>query len=87
MSEEVFDKLFEVAEIAAFSKNERYDYEENLKNFLDMYNIMRTVKNERRAEGKVLGMQKMAKNLKNQGVDANAIAIASGLSIEEIDKL
>jgi hypothetical protein len=32
-------------------------------------------------------MQKMAKNLKNQGVDANAIAIASGLSIEEIDKL
>lgn len=87
MSEGVFDKLFEVAEIAAFSKNERYDYEENLKNFLDMYNIMRTVKNEGIAEGKVLGMQKMAKNLKNQGVDANAIAIASGLSIEEIDKL
>ncbi len=87
LSEGVFDKLFEVAEIAAFSKNERYDYEENLKNFLDMYNIMRTVKNEGIAEGEVLGMQKMAKNLKNQGVDANAIAIASGLSIEEIDKL
>jgi predicted transposase/invertase (TIGR01784 family) len=55
LTEGIFNKLFEVAEIAAFSKNERYDYEENLKNFLDWFNVMRTAKNEGREEGREEG--------------------------------
>jgi predicted transposase/invertase (TIGR01784 family) len=57
LTEGIFNKLFEVAEIAAFSKNERYDYEENLKNFLDWFNIMRTAKNEGLAEGREIGIE------------------------------
>ncbi|MBO5988273.1 MAG: hypothetical protein J6Q03_02175, partial [Paludibacteraceae bacterium] len=35
----------------AFSETERYDYEENLKNYLDWFNVMLTAKNEGIAEG------------------------------------
>ncbi len=56
LTEGIFNKLFEVAEIAAFSKKERYDYEENLKNHLDWFNIMRTAKCEGMAEGRAHGI-------------------------------
>ena len=51
LTEAIFKKFFEVAEIAAFSEAERYDYEENLKNYLDWFNVMLTAKNEGIAEG------------------------------------
>ncbi|MBO5988463.1 MAG: hypothetical protein J6Q03_03160, partial [Paludibacteraceae bacterium] len=103
----IFKRFFEVAEIAAFSKTERYDYEENLKNYTDWFNVLSTAKKEGlaegeaigiqkgeaigiekgRAEGEAIAMQKMAKRLKSQGVPADVIAEASGLTIEEIEKL
>ena len=66
LTEAVFKKFFEVAEIAAFSETERYDYEENLKNYNDWFSVMNTAKNEGiaegraegLAEGKAIGMQK-----------------------------
>ena len=42
LTEGIFRKLFDVAEIAAFTKEERYDYEESLKNFRDLYNTIST---------------------------------------------
>ena len=51
LTEGIFKKFFDVAEIAAFSETERYDYEENLKNYLDWFNVMLTAKNEGIAEG------------------------------------
>jgi hypothetical protein len=38
-------------------------------------------------KGEAIGMQKMAKKLKSQGVSADVIAEASGLTLEEIEKL
>jgi predicted transposase/invertase (TIGR01784 family) len=111
LTEAIFKRFFEVAEIAAFSKTERYDYEENLKNYTDWFNVLNTAKKEGlaegeaigiekgraegeaigvekgRAEGEAIAMQKMAKRLKSQGVPADVIAEASGLTIEEIEKL
>ncbi|MBO5863393.1 MAG: hypothetical protein J6Q59_03910, partial [Paludibacteraceae bacterium] len=87
LTEAIFKRFFEVAEIAAFSKTERYDYEENLKNYTDWFNVLNTAKKEGLAEGEAIGMQKMAKKLKSQGVSADVIAEASGLTIEEIEKL
>ena len=115
LTEAIFKRFFEVAEIAAFSKTERYDYEENLKNYTDWFNVLNTAKKEGlaegeaigiqkgeaigiqkgeaigiekgRAEGEAIAMQKMAKRLKSQGVSADVIAEASGLTIEEIEKL
>jgi predicted transposase/invertase (TIGR01784 family) len=99
----VFKKFFEVAEIAAFSETERYDYEENLKNYNDWFSVMNTAKNEGiaegraegraeglaegRAEGEAVAKQEMAKSLKSQGVPTDVIAKASGLTAEEIERL
>ncbi|MBQ1969743.1 MAG: hypothetical protein II221_00925, partial [Paludibacteraceae bacterium] len=55
LTEAVFKKFFEVAEIAAFSETERYDYEENLKNYNDWFSVMNTAKNEGIAEGRAEG--------------------------------
>jgi flagellar biosynthesis/type III secretory pathway protein FliH len=56
LTEAVFKKFFEVAEIAAFSETERYDYEENLKNYNDWFSVMNTAKNEGIAEGRAEGL-------------------------------
>ena len=91
LTEGIFKKLFEVAEIAAFSKNERYDYEENLKNYLDWFNVMRTAKNEGRAEGReegelaLLTKQVLAK--KEKGKTASEIAEMLEVDIEVVDEI
>ncbi len=91
LTEGIFRKLFDVAEIAAFTKEERYDYEESLKNFRDMYNTISSAERKGRAEGRAEGRVEeriaMAKSLKLQGGDFEIIKTASGLSIEEIEKL
>jgi predicted transposase/invertase (TIGR01784 family) len=91
LTEGIFKKLFEVAEIAAFSKNERYDYEENLKNYLDWFNVMRTAKNEGRAEGRAEGelalLTKQVLAKKEKGKTASEIAEMLEVDIEVVDEI
>lgn len=91
LTEGIFRKLFDVAEIAAFTKEERYDYEESLKNFRDLYNTISTAEKKGRAEGRAEGEKeerlRNAKNFKQLGVDLETIAKATGLSADEIEKL
>ena len=58
LTEAIFKRFFEVAEIAAFSKTERYDYEENLKNCNDWFSVMNTAKKDGVEEGEAIGLQK-----------------------------
>ena len=51
LSEEVFKRFFELAEIAKFNRKERKEYEESLKVYRDWYSITETAKNKSRAEG------------------------------------
>jgi len=87
LTEGIFKKLFEVAEIAAFSKNERYDYEENLKNYLDWFNVMRTAKNEGRAEGELALLTKQVLAKKEKGKTASEIAEMLEVDIEVVDDI
>ncbi|MBP5524605.1 MAG: PD-(D/E)XK nuclease family transposase [Paludibacteraceae bacterium] len=87
LTEGIFKKLFEVAEIAAFSKNERYDYDENLKNYLDWFNVMRTVKNEGRAEGELALLTKQVLAKKEKGKTASEIAEMLEVDIEVVDEI
>lgn len=91
LTEGIFRKLFDVAEIAAFTKEERYDYEESLKNFRDMYNTISSAERkgraEGRAEGEAIGILKTAKKMKAEGIDINVISKLTDLSIEEIKEL
>ena len=83
LQEKVFQHLFEAAEIAKFDRKERYEYEESLKNYRDWFSVMQTaeLRGEKRAN------LVTARNLKQMGLSATDIAQATGLSLEEIEKL
>jgi predicted transposase/invertase (TIGR01784 family) len=68
LTEAIFNRFFEVAEIAAFSKTERYDYEENLKNYTDWFNVLNTAKKEGLVEGRAEGI-----------AEGRAVGLAEGL--------
>ena len=58
LQERIFERVFRVAEIAKFNKNELVEYEESLKVFRDLNNVINTAeqkgetKGERKARGK-----------------------------------
>lgn len=91
LQERVFEKLFEVAEIARFTPSEKELYEESLKYYRDLKNVVDTSK----AEGIQIGMEKgekqksikVAKEMKADGVSVSKIAQYTGLSQDEIEKL
>ena len=47
---------FEQAEIAKFNSQERINYEESLKDYRDMYSVMKTQLEKGRAEGRKEGI-------------------------------
>lgn len=94
--------MFEEAEIAKFNKQERYEYEESLKAFRDLFSMIETAElrghtkghaeglEEGRAEGLKEGQERLeatARNLKQMGLPIADIAKATGLSEEEIRQL
>ncbi len=55
LRERVFEKLFEIAEIAKFSEEEREAYEESLKNYRDIKNVVDTAREEGLETGRLEG--------------------------------
>ena len=103
LQERIFIKLFEAAEIAAFSPEERKQYEHDMMTENDYRNTIEFAKNKAREEGmrrgldegmqKGLneGMQKglmtAAAGMKKMGMETDAIARATGLSREAVEQL
>ena len=99
LQERVFNRLFEAAEIAQFTQESLYAYEESLKIYRDWNNVIDTATLKGRAEGRVEGIAEgeakgrkeeakaIVLNLKNAGLFLAQIALATGLSIDEIDSL
>jgi len=83
LQERIFEKLFQVAEIAKFTPEEKELYEESLKYYRDLKNVIDTSKEE----GKLEKAAEIAKNLKEQGLPAELISDATGLSIEQINDI
>lgn len=91
----VFKRLSEIAEVASLSKEERQEYDENLKHYRDTIAVMQGQylegeekgREEGRAEGRAEGHMDVAKQLKLMGLSAGDIAKATGLSVEEIMNL
>ena len=98
-SDPLFTRLFLLAEIDNFTAEEKKLYHKSLENMGDYYNIINTAVEEAtkraleegRAEGHAEGMEQErlanAAKLKELGVDVNIISQATGLSVEEIQKL
>lgn len=96
LQEKVFAHLFEAAEIAKFSRVERYEYEESLKAYRDWFSVMATAELRGEERGKEKGLKeglekgrieerlRNARGLKARGVDAEIIAQVTCLSVDDI---
>ena len=85
LQDRIFTKLFEAAEIAKFTPKERKAYEDSLKYYRDIKNVVDTSREEGLKEGMEKGMEKVME----QGINKRNIEIAkelkrNGISIEII---
>jgi predicted transposase/invertase (TIGR01784 family) len=95
LQERVFGKLFELAQIGKFNREEMQKYEESLKIYWDIHAITETAYEEGEEKGKAKGKIKgrmeekmeIAKRAILQGLSNEIIVELTGLSVEEIKKL
>ena len=95
LQDRIFAKLFEAAEIAKFTAKEREAYEESLKYYRDIKNVVDTSREEGLKEGMEKGMEKgiekgiekTAKKMRTEGFTNEQIKRITGLTDDEIEKL
>ena len=91
LTDKVFDRLFEEAEIAKFTPQEMREYETSKMAYRDIKNSVDTAKREGLAEGIEIGMnqkaQDIAKNMLAMGLSAEQVAKATQLPLEIIKNL
>lgn len=91
----VFQKMASIADVSSLSKEERRNYDENLRKYRDTVAVMQGQwdlghekgKAEGRAEGRTEGKMAVARNLKSMGLSVADIAKATGLTEEQIGSL
>lgn len=79
LQDRIFQKLFEAAEIAKFTAEEREAYEESLKYYRDIKNVVDT--------SKIEGKTEVAFEMKRNGEPIDKIIKYTGLTKEEVEKL
>ena len=87
LQEAVFKRLFEQAEIAAFNREELYDYRESQKDFWDINNVIDTAEKKGVEKGRKEQALEIARDMKKDGLSPTVIARYTGLSEEEVNKL
>lgn len=91
LQERVFTRLFEQAEIARYTPEERLNYEDSLKVYRDMKNVLDTAELKGLKKGIEQGAlderRKNAKTMKALGLPLDTIAKVTGMSAEDIAKL
>ena len=79
LKEEVFMKVFEVAEIAKFTPEQRISYQDSLKYYRDLKNSLDTASDER--------AELIAKKMLKSNEQIEKIVLYTELSVEQIEKL
>ena len=87
LKERIFERLFEAAEIAQMSPEDRDNYESDLKKYRDYYGTLNTAKDEGLQEGREERSYEIARGMKQKEISIELIAELTGLSTEEIEKL
>ena len=87
LRDKAFDKLFEEAEIAKFSKKELHEYEDSLKAYLDIKNSLDTAREKGREEGRAERSFEIAHALLAEGVSIEKIMHCTGLTESQIKEL
>ena len=87
----IFGKVGGIAELVHMTAEERSRYNISLDSYRTNLSAMKNERAEGRKEGEAIGMQKgilsTAKKMKEIGVSSDIISNATGLSIEDIEKL
>lgn len=83
LQDKIFEKLFEAAEIAKFTSEERDAYEESLKYYRDIKNVVDTSMEE----GVEKGLRSAAKEMKKEGEPIEKIIRYTGLTKKQIEEL
>ena len=78
-----FAVLLMQAEIANYNKAE---YENSLKVYRDLQNTLDTAFDDGKSEGKLEGIQEIARKMKQEGIEFSMISKVTGLSLDEIEK-
>ncbi len=99
LQEKIFKRLFESSEIAKFSPQEKQAYEESLKYYRDIKNVVDTSKEEGRLEGKKEGRlegkkegrleekESLIRSGLKEGLSIALLSKLTGLSEKEIEKI
>lgn len=91
LQERVFQKIFDVAELAKYTSEEREAYHESVKVYRDLKNVIDTSEEKGIAKGMIKGEKKKAEaiamKMKTDGLDHDTISKYTGLSIDEISEL
>lgn len=82
LKEKVFERVFEIAEIAKFSHEEYLSYEDSLKYYRDLKNTIDTAKEEGIEEGMEKGIKQGLEQGLEQGMEKKAILIAKEMLAE-----
>lgn len=87
LQERIFKKLFEAAEIARFDSEERARYEESLKYYRDLKNVVDTYYEEGKAEGRAEEKTEVILKSHKAGLDLETISKITGVSTDEIERI
>ncbi|MGB3545885.1 MAG: Rpn family recombination-promoting nuclease/putative transposase, partial [Saprospiraceae bacterium] len=87
LKERIFERLFEVAKISNFSPEEQDEYEESLKVYRDIKNVVDTSREEGMEEGIEKGIELVAKKLLALGVSFEVVITSTGLTEDQLKKL
>jgi predicted transposase YdaD len=79
----VFEKIFDIAKIAKFSKDEREKYEAIMRNELDQYAILKCARDEGREEGEARGITIGEARGLDRGREEVFSLLESGVSLAE----
>lgn len=85
--ESVFQKLADIAEVASLTKEERLQYDENIRAYRDTKAVMEGQFLEGKKEGRSEERWANACSLKKNGISIDIIAKSLGLTPEEIEAL
>ena len=87
LRDKIFDRLFQVAEIAKFTPLELKEYEGSLKVYRDLKSSFDNAEEKGYVKGRAEGIVMTAKKLKSMGMETAVIQKATGLTAEEIEVL
>ena len=87
LRQEIFELLFDAANIATFAPEDKIKYEYAMTTERDIRNQIRYAEKQGMEKGMEKGMEQMARKLKGLGVDIATIAQSSGLTEEQIKAL